>query len=58
MTLMKDKTAAREKAQHKQACDLWFCAKVQQALDDTRADVPDDQANAHFAQRRAAAARK
>ncbi|ACL62519.1 type II toxin-antitoxin system RelB/DinJ family antitoxin [Methylobacterium nodulans] len=41
-----------------EAHDAWFRAKVLEALDDTRPDVPDDQAEAHFAQRRAAARRR
>ncbi len=40
------------------AYDAWFRAKVQQALDDTRPDVEDAEAEAHFAKRRAAAVRK
>jgi DNA-damage-inducible protein J len=35
--------------------DAWFRAKVREALEDTRPDVSDDQAEAHFAARRAAA---
>ena len=38
--------------------DVWFRAKVCEALDDTRPDIPDDQVEAHFAKRRAAARRK
>lgn len=38
--------------------DAWFRAKVLQALDDDREDVTNDEAEAHFARRRAAAARK
>ena len=38
--------------------DAWFRAKVQEALQDTRPDVPDDQAEAHFATRRSAARSK
>lgn len=41
-----------------EAHDAWFRAKVQEALDDTRPDVPDEQAETHFAGRRAAARRK
>lgn len=41
-----------------EAYDVWFRAKVREALDDTRADIPDDQVEAHFAERRAAARRK
>lgn len=37
------------------AYDAWFRAKVRQALDDTRPSVPDDDVEAHFARRRAAA---
>jgi len=40
------------------AYDLWFRAKVREALADTRPDIPDDQVEAHFAERRAAALRK
>ncbi|WP_415927021.1 hypothetical protein [Mesorhizobium argentiipisi] len=48
----------REQARRNQAYDVWFRAKVQQAHDDSRPDVPDDQAEALFAERRAAAGRK
>ncbi|OHV86879.1 type II toxin-antitoxin system RelB/DinJ family antitoxin [Mesorhizobium sp. ORS 3428] len=41
-----------------EAYDVWFRAKVREALDDTRPDIPDDQVETHFAGRRAAAARK
>jgi DNA-damage-inducible protein J len=41
-----------------EAHDAWFRAKVQEALQDTRPDVPDEQAEAHFLKRRAAARRK
>src|SRR3982751_2234775 len=34
------------------AHDAWFRAKVLEALEDTRPDVPDDQAEAHFSARR------
>jgi DNA-damage-inducible protein J len=40
-----------------EAYDAWFRAKVREALDDTRSDIPDDQVEAHFAERRAAARR-
>lgn len=40
------------------AYDAWFRAKVQQALDDTRPDIDDADAEAHFANRRSAALRK
>ena len=36
----------------------WFRAKVLEALEDARPDVPDDQTEAHFSARRAAARRK
>ncbi|MBH5397377.1 type II toxin-antitoxin system RelB/DinJ family antitoxin [Bradyrhizobium sp. CNPSo 4010] len=39
------------------AHDVRFRAKVLEALNDTRADVSDEQAEAHFAKRRAAARR-
>jgi DNA-damage-inducible protein J len=38
--------------------DAWFRAKVQEALDDPRPDIPHAQVEAHFAKRRAAALRK
>ena len=38
--------------------DAWFRAKVLQALEDTRPDVADEDAEAHFAARRAVARRK
>lgn len=38
-----------------EAHDAWFRAKVLEALEDTRPDVPDEEAEAHFATRRAAA---
>lgn len=41
-----------------EAHDAWFRAKVREAIADTRPDIPDDQAEAHFAERRAAAQRK
>lgn len=41
-----------------EAHDAWFRARVLEALNDTRADVSDDEVEAHFAQRRAAARRK
>ncbi|CDX41316.1 hypothetical protein MPLSOD_40766 [Mesorhizobium sp. SOD10] len=47
-----------EQAQHNEAYDVWFRAKVQQALDDSWPDVPDDQAKVHFAERRATAGPK
>jgi len=36
------------------AYDSWFRAKVQEALDDPRPDIPHEQVEAHFARRRAA----
>ncbi|CDX21894.1 damage-inducible protein [Mesorhizobium sp. LCM 4577] len=41
-----------------EAYDAWFRTKVREALDDTRADIPDEQVEAHFSKRRAAARRK
>lgn len=38
-----------------EAHDAWFRSKVLEALHDTRPDVPDDEATAHFERRRAAA---
>lgn len=40
------------------AHDAWFRAKVQEAIDDPRSTVANDQVKAHFAQRRAAALKK
>lgn len=40
------------------AHDAWFRAKVQEALDDPRPGIPHKKVEAHFAKRRAAAARK
>ena len=40
------------------AHDVWFRAKVQEAIDDPRPAVAHDQVKAHFAQRRAAALKK
>lgn len=41
-----------------EAHDAWFRAKVREALEDSRPDIPDDEVEAHFAGRRAAAGRK
>jgi len=38
--------------------DAWFRAKVREALDDPRPDIPHDEVEAYFAKRRAAAVRK
>jgi DNA-damage-inducible protein J len=38
--------------------DAWFRAKVLEALSDTRPDIPDKEAEAHFAERRALARRR
>jgi transcriptional regulator with XRE-family HTH domain len=38
--------------------DVWFRAKVQEALDDPRPGVPNKEVKAHFAKRRSAALRK
>jgi len=35
--------------------DAWFRAKVREALDDPRPAIPQEQVEAHFAERRAAA---
>ncbi|WP_085939157.1 type II toxin-antitoxin system RelB/DinJ family antitoxin [Sinorhizobium sojae] len=47
-----------ELVSHSEAYDAWFRAKVLQALEDTRPDVDDADADAHFRVRRAAALRK
>lgn len=41
-----------------EAHDAWFRAKVLDALNDTRPDITDDEVEAHFAARRAAARRR
>ena len=41
-----------------EAHDAWFRAKVLEALSDTRPDISDDEAELHFAARRAAARRR
>ena len=38
--------------------DTWFRAKVEEALNDKRLDVPHREVEAHFAKRRVAALRK
>jgi DNA-damage-inducible protein J len=38
-----------------EAHDAWFRAKVQEALDDPRPGIPNEDVKAHFARRRAAA---
>jgi len=40
------------------AYDAWFRTKVQEALDDPRPPIPDEEVEAHFAKRRATALRK
>ncbi|KOF15561.1 damage-inducible protein [Ensifer adhaerens] len=47
-----------ELVSHSEAHDTWFRAKVLQALEDTRPDLDDADAEAHFRERRAAALRK
>ena len=47
-----------ELLQSTEAHDKWFRAKVQEALDDPRPRIPNDQVKAYFAERRAAAMRK
>ena len=41
-----------------EAHDAWFRAKVLEALNDTRPDISDDEAEVHFAARRAEAQRR
>ena len=45
---------AKNAAEH----DAWFRAKVQEALNDRRPNIPHEQVEAHFAKRRAAALRR
>lgn len=40
------------------AYDAWFRKKVQEALEDRRPDIPDDEVAVHFAKRRAVALAK
>lgn len=40
------------------AYDAWFRKKVQEALDDQRPGIPDEEVSAYFAKRRAAASAK
>ena len=47
-----------ELLQPSDAHDMWFRAKVQEALNDPRPHISHDQVEAHFAKRRAAASRK
>lgn len=47
-------TQANNAAAH----DMWFRAKVQEAMDDPRPAIPYEKVEAHFASRRAAAHRK
>jgi DNA-damage-inducible protein J len=47
-----------ELLQSTEAHDKWFRAKVQEALDNPRPAISHRQVEAHFAERRAAAARK
>ncbi|MBP2234790.1 DNA-damage-inducible protein J [Sinorhizobium kostiense] len=44
-----------ELVSHSEAYDAWFRAKVLQALEDTRPDLDDADADAHFRERQAAA---
>lgn len=41
-----------------EAHDAWFRRKVHEALEDTRPAIPDDEVEAHFAARRAAARKR
>jgi DNA-damage-inducible protein J len=45
-------------AQNAAGHDDWFRAKVQQALDDPRPGIPDEEVAAYFSERRAAALKK
>ena len=47
-----------ELVSHSEAHDVWFRAKVLQALEDTRPDVDDADADARFSERHAAALRR
>jgi len=50
-------TLPLELVTNSEAHDAWFRAKVLQVIEDTRPDVPDEEAEAHFAARRATARR-
>jgi DNA-damage-inducible protein J len=41
-----------------EAYDAWFRAKVLEAMGDTEPGIPDEEVEAHFAERRANARRK
>jgi DNA-damage-inducible protein J len=47
-----------ELLQSPEAHDKWFRAKVQEALDDPRPRIPNDQVKVYFAKRRSVALRK
>ena len=51
-------TLPLELVTNSEAHDAWFRAKVLQAIEDTHADVPDEEVEARFAARRATARRK
>jgi len=51
-------TIPLELVSHSEAYDAWFRAKVLEALEDTRPDVDDNDADARFRERRSAALRK
>ncbi|MQW61594.1 type II toxin-antitoxin system RelB/DinJ family antitoxin [Sinorhizobium meliloti] len=55
LTRTANEGALLELFSHSEAHDAWFRAKVLRALEDTRPDVDDADAEAHFRERRAAA---
>lgn len=49
-----DRTEALKRAHAAAAYDTWFCDQVQASIDDPRPSVPDEEARARFAAKRAA----
>jgi len=53
-----DRAAALKHAHRAAAYDKWFRAKVQESLDDPRANIPHDEVSARWSKKRAQFARK
>jgi DNA-damage-inducible protein J len=49
-------TLTMEQKSDPRAYDAWFRAKVQEALDDPRPGIPNEEVETHFAKKRAASA--
>ena len=58
MPKKRQEAVAKREAELVAEHDAWFRAKVQEALDDPRPAIPDDEVSAYFAKRRAAALQK